>query len=538
VARGRGAAAEPTAQRDSTTRRARLGDRLAWVLLAFVPSSLMLGVTTHLSIDVAAVPLLWVLPLALYLLSFILAFTPSVRLPWVGLTRLLGVLAVANVGAAVLGIGGWGLVPVHLLGFFVAAVVLHRALALRRPPARDLTAFYLLMSLGGALGGAFNSLVAPGVFVTVAEYPMALVAAAWLRPSPAWRGGRGDDAGLSVGLPIAVAAVLLAAWGAGAVGVVPFPPFVSGLGLAFALALTFANSTRPAAVALLVVVLVWSTAPRTGSGGVLFSGRSFFGVHQVVASEGGGAHLLRHGSTLHGWQAIARMDRCEPATYFHRSGPIGQLFATLGDQPQRVAVIGLGSGALACYAQPGSRWTFYEIDPMVRRIADDPRLFTFLANAASTPEIVLGDGRITLAAARPAEYDVIVMDAFSSDAVPMHLLTEEFIRTAEQRLRPGGLLAFNISNRYLDLEPTLTATGHRLGLRSWTWFDGVIDEAQRSEGKTASRWLLMARQAQPLPAAALARWVPGRMGARAWSDDFSNLLDAVAWTAARAAGQR
>jgi spermidine synthase len=191
---------------------------------------------------------------------------------------------------------------------------------------------------------------------------------------------------------------------------------------------------------------------------------------------------------------------------------------------------------MACYGLPGSRWTFYEIDPVVQRIAQDRDLFTFLANTQADVEVVLGDGRLTLGAGPPDTYDVIVMDAFSSDAVPMHLLTEEFIRLALERTRAHGLLVFNISNRYLDLEPVLTATGERVGLTVLTQLDLHVTAEEASAGKTASRWLLMGRRDTIGMLALNPRWRPGRAGPASWTDDFSNIFDAVAWTPELAQG--
>ncbi len=508
--------------------------RLLWLALSFVPSSLMLGVTTHISTDVAAVPLLWVVPLALYLLTFILSFASRPPIPHLWMTRLLPFLATAVIAAVMFGVGGWMFVPLHLLTFFVAALVCHRELAERRPGVDDLTAFYLGVSIGGALGGAFNTLIAPFVFSTIAEYPIVLALAVLLRPLPG-PGGRRQESSSSVPrLPLLVGVVVLTVWATGLVEGTFLRVAILFVGLMAAAPLGLTN--RPAGVGLLVGSLVYATLQGTSRDRVVFAERSFFGVHQVLEDVPPTRHRLRHGSTFHGVQLLTARDGCEPTTYFHSSGPIGQVFQTLGPRASRVAVIGLGSGTMACYGLPGSRWTFYEIDPVVERIARDQELFTFLAHSPADVEVVLGDGRLTLGDAPLDTYDVIVMDAFSSDAVPMHLLTEEFVRLSLARTRRDGLLLFNISNRYLDLEPVLTATGERLGLSAYTQLDTQVTADQQAVGKTASRWLMMARDESIGRLADDRRWRPGRAGPASWTDDFSNIFDAVAWTPELAQG--
>lgn len=528
----------PSPDRAATTPPRRLALRLRWLALAFIPSSLMLGVTLHISTDVASVPLLWLIPLALYLLTFIASFAsrPVISQRW--MVRALPFLTTASLVTVVFGLNSWPMVPLHLATFFVAAFVCHRGLAESRPPAGDLTTFYLWVSLGGALGGAFNTLVAPVLFTTVAEYPLALALAAFARPSPRWRRGI-ESMAAAVGLPSIALGAVTVAWLAGLMPGLSFQVVLVVFALGTSAVLGAANRPRPFAVAILLVGFV-HTLPSGGTRDrTLFAARSFFGVHRVLVDVPPTQHKLRHGTTLHGVQAIASRDRCEPTTYFHRTGPIGQVFAALGGRARDVAVIGLGSGGLACYGQPGARWTFYEIDPVVERIARDTQYFTFLENSVASVRVVLGDGRLTLAAAPDGVHDVLVVDAFSSDAIPMHLATEEFIRMSAAKLRPDGLMAFHISNRYLDLEPVLTANAASIGLQAWAQFDGQLTDEDRREGKTLSRWMLIARDAGALAGLERdARWRTARAAASGWTDDFADILDAFAWTPAMATGRQ
>lgn len=497
---------------------------LHWIALAAVPSSLLLGVTTHLSTDIAAVPLLWVVPLAIYLLTFVAAFAapPPIRRAWP--IRLAPFLVVAALAAMVLRQRSWWAFALHLLAFACVALVCHRELADRRPPARRLTFFFLCLSLGGALGGVFNALVAPRLFTDVTEYPLALALALWLRPrvDP---GARPEPWPALVAMPLVVAIIVGAAWRLGGLGDLPAPAVVVTTALIAAAALAFAVRSEPAAAAALLAVAANAVTPASEDGRILFSARSFFGVHRVALDGARTRHVLSHGTTLHGWQAVADRERCAATSYYHATGPIGQLLAERGARARRVAAIGLGAGSVSCHGRPGARWTFFEIDRVVERIARDPALFTFLARSPAHVDVAIGDGRLLLAREPAGSLDVIVVDAFSSDAVPVHLLTEEFLSMALDRLAADGVLALHISNRFLDLEPIVGAAAARLGARA-------LHQLHRPDALEAvtSRWIVMARDARTLAAlAADPRWRPAVIGPRAWTDDHANLLDAVMW---------
>lgn len=510
----------------------RTSDRLWWLLLAFVPSSLLLGVTTHISTDLAAVPLLWVLPLSLYLATFIVAFSSASPI-WRVWTARAAPLAIAGAVAAMVTIPDWwwGL-AIDLLAFTTVAMVCHRELADRRPDPAHLTQFYLLISVGGALGGFFNALAAPVIFTGVFEYPLVLLLAAFVRPSPGWRDGHPEPRALVYGVPLAVFVVLTLTWAVGLAPDLTLGRLTSVFWIGAALALAFANRVAAFAVALVLAAGAHIFVLDRGQDRTIFAARTFFGVHRVVEDSSGTYRRLFHGTTVHGSQRLGAGGRCEPGGYYHPSGPIGQVFIARADTRRAVAVIGLGAGGLACYTAPGNAWTFYEIDPVVERIARDPSLFTFLTLASGEYNVVIGDGRLRLLEAGSGTFDIVVIDAFSSDSIPVHLLTVEFVDAAMERLRPAGVLVFHISNRYLDLEPVLGAAAARLGaIAIEQYYKPTSPEA------SASRWLVIARNEQAIASLATdPRWRPARVGSKAWTDDFSNIFDVIVWSSKAATG--
>ena len=525
---------EPAADSASATRPSR-ARRLRWIGLAFVPSSLMLGVTTFITTDVAPIPLLWAIPLSLYLGSFILVFAPGARAlrlhRWMvfalpGVVLLLSILLLLDVPELLL-----VFVPLHLGGFFVAALVCHGELAQDRPPARHLTEFYLLVAVGGALGGLFNGVVAPAVFDSLAEYPLAIVLAALCLPRRAPRIPPGPIARwLDFALPLAVggtvALVLALVELAGAEAELPGKSFA--FGLAAGIGLNFVR--RPLRFGLTVGAIVLGATLAIGTDKrELYQERSFFGVYRVTAADGD-FHELVHGTTTHGAQDRSPGRARTPLTYFHPSGPVGQLLANLPPAiTDRVAVIGLGTGSMACHSERGERWTFYEVDPTVERIARDPGLFTYLRDCAGELDVVLGDARLSLSRAPRNSFGLIVADAFSSDAIPVHLLTREALALYRSRLRAHGIMAFHITNRFLDLEPVLGNLARDASLACMGREESRVDE-RSVKGKLASHWVVIAERSSDLPALELdPRWHACRRspGSALWADDFSNLIGAL-----------
>lgn len=514
--------------------------RLRWVLLSFVPSSLMLSVTTYLSTDIAAIPLLWVIPLALYLLTFILVFATRPPLPhWLMVRALPFVLLPLVIVLAARATQPIGLLTaLHLATFFVATMVCHGEIARDRPSTQHLTEFYLWMSVGGMLGGVFNALLAPQLFTGIVEYPLMLVLACLLLP----RGTAAADTSaapvvaplrrsqvLDLGLPVGLSALCALLVAVGEAGGLPAGPASTGLMFGLPALLCFSFSRRPVRFGLGIGAILLVSAWTSGvSGQVLYAERSFFGVHRVTLDPGGQYHLLLHGSTLHGKQSLDAARRREPLTYYYPSGPLGQVFDALESGPAQpsVGVVGLGSGAIACYSTPGQRWTFYEIDPAVERIARDQRYFHFLSDCTPDAEVVLGDARLSLEDAASQQYNLLVLDAYSSDSIPMHLMTREALQLYVAKLAPHGLLSFHISNRHLDLEPVLGNLAADAGLVGLTRDDATLTEAEEALGKQASQWVVLARQPEDLAALSSdARWQPLRRDAGAlWTDQFSSLV--------------
>ncbi len=505
--------------------------RLRWLVLAFVPSSLLLGVTTHVSTDVAAMPLFWVVPLAAYLGTFILVFARRPPVSHALMIRLLPFLATVTAVVLVSDIADplWAMVGIHLLTFACAAMVCHGELARDRPHPAHLTEFYLWLALGGVLGGLFNSLVAPLVFAGVAEYPLALVLALLCRSGP---GGRNVVVPLALGAATAAGVLLARAAG--------LPPRLGPLLVALPF---FANyvlgARRPARFALgLGAILLAATLHPGRLGETLAQTRNFFGVLKVTRDPGGEFVQIVHGRTVHGRQSTRPEHRRVPLAYYHPSGPAGDVFATVAERAPaaRIAIIGLGAGALAAYARPGESWTFYEINPAVVEVATDPRIFTFLADSFADRRayaLVLGDARLRLTEASAEHYDLLVLDAFSSDAIPAHLLTREAVALYESKLRPRGVIAAHVSNRFLDLTPVLAAIAEANGLAAFVRNDRAVPPDLLAAGKTPSTWIALVRD--PRDGAVLARrdpaWTPlgPRPGSRVWTDDHSNLLGALNW---------
>jgi SAM-dependent methyltransferase len=460
------------------------GVRILWVALAFAPSVLLLGVTSHLSTNVAPIPFLWVLPLSLYLLSFILCFDHP---RWYVRRAFLPLLAVALAGMA------WLLLPDnHRLdlkqqvaafgaGLFIACMAAHGELVRLRPAPRHLTGFYLSLSLGGALGGVFAGLVAPRLFDGLVELPLGLVALAllaflaWLRDQ-----GAGTRAWLRWGL---------AAW------------LLAGLGAT----VHFHRQRR-----------------RDFAEDSLLQARNFYGtlrIREVGLGRDRSRYLL-HGTINHGGQFVAGDRARDRTTYYGPDSGVGLALEALGARgPLKVGVVGLGSGTLLNYGRPGDAYRVYEINPLVERLART--WFTALPGCQARAEVVLGDARLSLEAEPPQGYDLLAVDAFSSDAIPVHLLTMEAFDAYARHLKPGAVLAVHISNRYLDLAPVLKREAEARGWQARL----VSDEEDTETGVYRSDWVLISSrdaifQAEGLKDAAALEDNPK---VRRWTDDFSNL---------------
>lgn len=512
-----------------------LGRRLRWLLLSAVPVCLLLGVTTHLTAEVSAAPLLWVLPLAAYLLTFILAFGRSTlggEGDGAAASRALGVLAAPLVLAlAVEATPPLGLALLLDLALLTAAgLVCHGALARDRPAPEHLSAFYLVLAAGGVVGGLLCALVAPALFSSVLELPLAIVAACALRPAQpedaprpraqAWALDLGW-AGLVLGVALGLERLLQAV----ASGLRPDLRLL--LAFAPAVVLAHAAKARPPRHALALAALFAAGLLADGSyGEVLHRERSFFGVVRV-AQDATHRYLL-HGQTIHGVQALDPAQAREPLAYYHRRAPGADVVRAwrAGPTPRRVAAVGLGAGALAAHSLPGEAWVFYEIDPAVVRVAQDPRSFTYLRDAPGEVSIELGDARRRIAEAPAGRYGLLLLDAFSGDAVPAHLLTTEGLALQLRSVAPDGLLGMHISNRTLDLLPVVARTARALGLAGRAWYD-LPERDEERPARIGSLWVALARSDGPL-ARLGPRWRPLPVDdGPPWTDDHHDVLGAL-----------
>ncbi len=506
--------------------------RARWTALAFVPSSLLLAVTTYMSTDVAAVPLLWVVPLSLYLVTFIVAFSRSgsgVR-ALAGRLMPLSVIVLALVLVAQMGQPIALVIPIHLLVFTIVALVCHGELAEDRPAAARLTEFYFWIALGGMLGGLFNALLAPVVFVGIVEYPLVLVLGCWIcglriKQDATRRAWMTDLVFIAV-VGVLAAGSVIANNHAGSESRLLI------LGAAVPAVLTLGQKRRPIRfTACLAVMLLSGALVQSPFGRAVYAARTFFGVYRVRLDEHLHYRFMFHGTTLHGMQSLLPDKSHASLSYFTKAGPIGQVFAEVphASQTAQVGVVGLGVGSLASYAGPSQHWTFFEIDPAVERIARDTSHFTYMRDCGARCDVVIGDARLSLARVPPEHFGVIILDAFSSDAIPIHLLTREAMSLYLSRLGPHGVIAMHISNMHLSLSAVLARLAREHGL-TVLWQREPASAGSLEDGKFPSEWMVMARDARDLGnLTGDARWVAPVVpeSTPLWTDDFSNILSVL-----------
>lgn len=467
-----------------------LGRHAVWTLLAMLPSALLLAVTTHMTQNVASIPFLWIVPLALYLLSFMLVFEgrggrgwylgPVARRLW-----LLPTLAVTVAMAWALSASNGVLhiqyaIPLFASGLFLVCVVCHGEMAALRPAPQHLTRFYLCMALGGAIGGLGVGLVAPRVLTAYWELPGLLLAVTLVGLLAGWRAGLGRWSLRALPLAAALAAVGGVAW----------------YGLEYVRAL---------------------------HQGSIASARNTYGMLRVTQAGSGEDEVRRllHGTIMHGEQYTAEDRRRLPTSYYGETSGIGRLLAFKGEAgPLRVGSVGLGTGTLLSYARGGDDYVVYELDAQVVEAAR--RWFRYIADAPTTPQLRLGDARLSmereLAEGRPGGYDVIAVDAFSSDSIPVHLLTREALGIYLAHLKPDGLVAFHISNRYLDLSPVVAQLAQAHGLVAWQ-----VDDSPVEDHLSFTSWVLVGRSIPDRLQEA--GWLlPATPDAPLWTDQYNNLF--------------
>jgi hypothetical protein len=575
--------------------------RLRWLGLAFVPSSLMLGLTSYLSTDIASFPLLWVIPLGIYLITFIIAFARLPNWLFTGISLVAPVAILLLVFLLVSGLRQLQhhhLLAVHLVVFLAAALMCHCDLAKSRPSTSHLTEFYLWLSVGGVLGGLFNALLAPMIFNDIYEYKIALVIACLMIPFLSEPKYRPSQVALDLLVPTALLLLtlwlnwnrelssesslmrtlgsvvtwlqgktwMLALWLSEHVGTKAINIHaVFNYGIPTMICYAFIE--RPLRFGLCVGAVMLASVMSEHRSGVLMQERSFFGVmHVDEATEGNLLmHKLVHGTTLHGKQIrgyVIDGQRYEapsnqPITYYHHDGPIGDLFAQFSGPRKKtnVAVIGLGSGSLSGHMEAGQNLTIFEIDPLVKRMAENPDYFSFLKETPAKYQIVLGDARIQLERQRDAKYGMILVDAFSSDSIPVHLLTREALQLYLSRMEDDGVLVLHISNRYLRLEWVVAKLAQELKLEARAFYDYENEEVYPT--KSGSNWVVLARKAEHLGRLAAAeggrgpdrpsygilaggpaflavpklRWQTLKAPPEAplFTDDFSNLVGIIRW---------
>jgi predicted O-methyltransferase YrrM len=577
-----GARSQPEHAALERTAPVSLWTRVSWVLLAAAPSSLMLGVTQHLTTDVASAPFLWVLPLAIYLLTFVIAFQARPVLSFKTTLLMQAVFVTICAWMLPFSTAYWALLFfVHLGTFFFTALMCHQGLAARRPPPDRLTEFYQLLSLGGVLGGAFNALLAPIIFDTVREYPLVLLLALFARPRPDGK-ARVVEVGTGPLAPVrrvvyTILALLLGRLPSDKPGEIamvrPDPMSVycaftavilsfvplgihqlllhqSSLLETFPWAWATNASYSFFAVAgvvaflarkqrnLMIAALTVLTVCAHGIAGRyhwIAGDRSFFGILRVASYEDPGLHqvnMLLHGTTLHGAEIVEPINRCVPMLYYAKVTPLGQAMMKVQNTHPggaTVGVVGLGTGSMATYVRPQDNLTYFEIDPLVPKFARNPRLFNFVDHCAEGPvRIVMGDARLSLAKEPPQKYDLLIIDAFSSDAVPTHLMTVEALEIYLKALKPDGVVVLHLSNRNLEItQPAIAAAAalHVPALHQ-TYYE---DENQPANLEASTEALLVS----PTPAGTIVfsvdpRWqTPRPTTVRPWTDDYTNLIGSL-----------
>ena len=568
----------------------RWSKRFKYIVLAAIPSSLMLGVTTVVSTDVGSFPLMWSIPLALYLLTFVFVFAKRTLIPHRWLIYIMPLLLLLMPLISLIGAGEYPieLITIHFGVFFIVAMVCHGELSRLRPPVSQLTEFYLMMSIGGVVGGAFNAIFAPVLFNGILEYPLMLIAACWVLPrrdldqaKQATQKLASDSAGSIQSLlervwkqigfgPVLVAACLFVAWLV--VGSIEVPTLVRialGFGIPAVICYTFVNVPKRFAIGYTCLALACPGLLNTRD--VITKERGFFGVNEVALIEDGEFRILVNGQTVHGKQRTSESINPEPLSYYHKNGPIGDVFEFYGGNQKRIAAVGLGVGSLAAYCHSGQTFDFFEIDPVVCRIAQDERFFNYLSSAQGEVNLILGDARIQLDSIRermragdesnagtgmtqvsfsttdekslsiePADsiksresyYDLMVMDAFGSDAVPLHLMTAEAVQLYLDLLDENGLLVFHVSSKFIDFEPIGAGITEQFGLSSAIKVDLPTEETRKIEGRNSCVYMLMSRDAD-----LVSKFLDSGRGWRKidsskklfWTDEHANVLDVMKW---------
>ena len=549
--------------------------RLHYIALAAIPSSLMLGVTTVVSTEVGSFPLMWSIPLALYLITFVFVFARRQLIPHTWMIRLmpLMLLLMPMMAIADMGHNPMVMIGVHFATFFVVSMVCHGELSRLRPDVSQLTEFYLLMSIGGVVGGIVNSLLAPMLFSGTIEYPLALIAACFAVPtmhtllrSSSQKSAQTDDlakpqpqlSGSNLVVP-GVIAVLLVTFAVLSNLLAATPDTVHRMivfGVPAILCFTLVSTPRRFAIGYAMVAIGCPLLLEQGD--LICQHRGFFGVNKVTEDPDANFRMLINGRTLHGMQRIDQTERPDPLSYYHADGPVGDMFELFGNDQKRIAAVGLGVGSLAAWSEPGQRFDFFEIDPVVYQLANNPDYFNYLSTARGDVRVILGDARIQLEAIRnqnmissrqlvsldettgdvmqgsapDPRYDVVMLDAFGSDAVPIHLITTEAIELYLELLADDGLLMMHVSSKFIDLVPVAAAIGEKMNLSVAQKYHRPSNEAIKQDGIMPSRYIILSRNRDLVESFVDSergwQWLPEDRKLL-WTDEHANVLDAMFW---------
>jgi len=512
-----------------------LSDRLFWLAAAFVPSGLMLAVTNHMLLNLASLPLLWVMPLALYLITFMIAFARKLRLSTRVLSALVPIVLLVlfplvAVARPVTTKMLWYVLSAHMLLLFAGALLCHTALASKRPNTRHLTEFYFWIALGGALGGIFVAAIAPFAFNTVIEYPLLVAIIAFFRePRESSKKFTWGDAVH----PAAMALLIVGAWYAFKWAMVDvLGDLKTSVSVDAVLALVALMALqRRVRFALTVAVLI--VGYRLALPGffedyhTLHLARDFFGAKRVVYDVDSNMRRLLHGDTLHGLESMDPTLMGKPLSYYHETGPVGDIMKLIGERPsQHVAVVGLGTGTMAGWGAANRHITFFDIDPQVLDIAKG--YFSYLRRCDTNCDVVIGDGRLSIERAPDNEFDVLLLDAFNSDSIPAHLVSREAVETYLKKLKPNGLILFHVSNRYMDVESLVSAVSVDAGLQGLVRYD----DDETATGKTSSDYVVAARHKDDFGELnENENWTEmvKPAGIQAWTDDYSNMMTIIRW---------
>jgi SAM-dependent methyltransferase len=505
--------------------------RLFWLAASFVPSALMLAVTNHIAENIGSMPFLWIVPLALYLLTFIVAFGRRFRVSSVRVSRLapvilLGIFPLVAAGVVAPPGLNWIVIGLHLLLLYCGALLCHTRLAESRPDPQHLTEFYFWVALGGVLGGVFTATLSPLIFKTVLEYPLVVALLPFFRTGPP------DKSDFRV--PVFLGSAIVATW-----LIFRFTNLDSdtnAVALAHTAVLFLAykqkNHVQRFAWSFAVLILAYALIlPGYIEGASrLYAARNFFGVKKVVDDETAHLRKFLHGDTIHGIESTAAERIGQPLSYYYPGGSVSDIIDMLRarNMPQHFGVLGLGTGTMASYADASHHVTFFEIDPSVAPIAR--HYFTFLPRCGSNCDVVIGDGRLQLERMSDSSFDFLLLDAFSSDSVPTHLLSSEAVQLYLRKLKPAGILMFHVSNRYLNVERLVSSLISDAGLVAYSRFDDA--GALRNLGKSSANHVVAARHGEDLQGIERRpgwnRVVPPA-DFQAWTDDYSNLLSLIRW---------